>query len=208
MYDENVSKLSDSETYKAMCLIYKYFCSVDKDIAKGIKEKMLDEMKINGVASARMGAAIGREYYKYLDSKIFGIGSNDFFTVGHTLTTNEKKEFPVLRPYSYMFNKQIGGPSPRPEVGPTFLFKNGTSGKVIVDVKMYRQGYVSQNTCSTVAYIKNLGTFELDTRKSDTENAKIVAQYCNKLGTEIRKFAQKNQTLLQMLPLGAKPEYF
>jgi hypothetical protein len=208
MYDENVSSLSDSKTYKSLCLIYKYFCEVDKKLAKEIKTKLLDDMKQNGVASIRLGTTIGNQYYKYLDENIFKWLSNDAFTVGHIITTEEKKQFKELKPFTYMMSKDYGGLSPRPEVGPTFLFRNGDNGKVIVEVKMFRKGYTGEHAGSVVGYIKDIETFELDPKKSDKANVKVFVSHCNKVGKEIKEFAEKNPSLMQMLSLGAEIEKF
>jgi hypothetical protein len=195
MYMENVNSVNQSKTYKAVCLIYKYFCDVNKKIAKSIKEKMIDDMKQNGVASTRVGYAVGHNYFKYLDKNIFGTITNDFGTVGHALTTSEKQEFKELKPFTYIFRKTFNIVSPRPEVGPTFLFRNGKPGRVIVEVKMFRYGCTSEHTCGTVGYIKDCGAFELDTTKSDDENAKIVGKYCNKLGLNMIEFAKNHESL-------------
>jgi hypothetical protein len=204
IYSQSAKGLNDSEVYKSICLIYKYFCNVDKNIAKGIKEKILSDAKLNNINAAKLGEAIGSRYYKYLDPDIFGTLTNDNFTVGHVITSTEKKQFKELKPFSYMFSKNISGPSLA--VGPTFLFRSDDSGKIVVKVKMFRKGFITESVASVVDYIKDLRTFELDTHKSDDENAKIVAQYCNKIGLEIRAIARENPSLVSNLLLGAKPE--
>jgi hypothetical protein len=208
MYMENVSSVNQSKTYKAVYLIYKYFCDANKKIAKDIKTKMLADMKQNGVASTRVGYAIGHLYYKYISKDIFGTISNDYFTVGHALTNEEKQEFKELKPYTYMIRKSFNVLSPKPQVGPTFLFRNGQSGKVIVDVKMFRYGYMGESSIGIVGYIKDCGTFELDSTKSNDENAQILAKYCDKVALSIKDFAEKHESLMHILELGTQAERF
>lgn len=207
MYSEGVSKLSESKMYTAVSLIYKQFKDDDKKLAKIIKTELLDDMKQNGVASIRVGYGVGHEYFRYLDGKLFGTVTNDYFTVGHAITTDEKKEFKDLKPYSYMCRKDFNGLSPRPEVGMAFLFKNSTDkNKVDVDIKLFRRGYIGKSAVSVVGYIMDLDSFTLNI--NDKNNAKIVAGYCNDYAAWIRKFCMKHESLLHMLPLGAPIEKF
>lgn len=207
MYAEGVSSVSKSEIYKATYTVYKFIQEYDKKLAKHIKEKLLDDMKQNGVASIKVGYEVGHEYFRYLDSKIFGTITNCFFTVGHAITGSDKQEFKELKPYSYMHCKDYNGLDPRPEIFMAFLYRNDTDKNyVIVDVKLGRKGYVGKSVISTVGYIKDVCSFKL--RVGDINNAKIVADRCNSIAVKAREFAMKYESLLHLLPQGNPVEKF
>ena len=200
MYSEGVSKLSDSKMYKAVYLIYKSFKDSDKKLAKIIKEELLDDMKQNGIASIRLGYGIGHEYYRYLDGKLFGTISNDVFTVGHAITSSDIKEHKEYKGYSYVFHKDINKCG-KPTISIAALFKNAEAGKVQVDLKIERHGYLNerQNCVGIRGYILDVETIILNIDTPNEINSKTIAKKFNELAPKLYDLADIHQSLYSNL---------
>ena len=200
MTSENVSKVNDSKMYKALSLIYKEVKDKDKQLAKIIKSELLDDMKVNGVASIRVGYGIGHEYFRYLNREVFGTISNDVFTVGHVITASDVKECKECKGYSYVFHKNINRCG-APNISIAAFFKNTASGDIQVDLKVERHGYLSESrSCVTTrGYILDIESFVINKNTPIEESAKTVAAKFNEIGPKLYDLADACQSLYSNL---------
>ena len=154
-----------------------------------------------------MGYGVGNCYYRYLDSKLFGTISNDVFTVGHTITTLDVKEHKEYKGYSYVLHKDISRCG-SPDIALAAMFKNTNDGNVQIDVKLARQGYLSesQHCVGLVGYIKNFDSIVVNPLISVEACAKKLANIFNMLAPKLYNIADDHQSLYFMKKHGAPLE--
>lgn len=205
---ENVSKITQSKTYKALCIVYKHAKEqkYNKDAIKPLGE-FLSKIKATGVASIRLGSGVGNTYYKYLDPKLFGTLSNDIFTVGHVITSSDIKELKEYSGYNYVLHKDINRCG-APQIALAAMFKNTDSGDVQIDIKLARRGYlVESSSCvGLVGYIKNLESIIVNPLTSVDVCAKKLATMFNLLAPKLYDISDANQSLYFMKKYGAPLE--
>lgn len=198
--NEKVSKITQSKIYQSLSLVYKYTKDqkFSKDAVESLKE-FLARIRRTGIASINMGYGVGNCYYRYLDSKLFGTISNDVFTVGHTITTLDVKEHKEYKGYSYVLHKDISRCG-SPDVAIAAMFKNTTDGNVQIDVKLARQGYLSesQHCVGLVGYIKDFGSTVVNYDMPVEECAKKLAHMFNTLAPKLYNIADDHQSLYFM----------
>lgn len=156
--------------------------------------------------AVKVGTEIGDNYFRYLDKNIFGTITNCVFTVGHVITRIEKRKFKELNPYSYIHCKDYNGLEPIPKVFLAFLYRNEGSDYVVVDIKLGRKGFVANGVVDTVGFIKGISSIRLNV--NDSNNTKIIADYCNNIAVKVKEFAMRHEQLLHILPQGGTVEQF
>lgn len=201
---ERVPKITQSKIYQSLFIVYKHAKEqkYTKDALIPLGD-FLSKIKKTGVASINMGHGVGHCYYRYLNSDLFGTISNDVFTVGHTITASDVKEHKEYKGYDYILHKNINRCG-APDVAIAALFKNTTDGNIQIDVKLARQGYLSesQRCVGLVGYIKDFGStvVKYDTPVEDC--AKKLANLFNKLAPKLYSIADDNQSLYFMKKYG------
>lgn len=205
---ERVSKITQSKIYKALFTVYKH-AKEQKYSKVAIRplEEFLSKIKTTGVASINMGYGVGHSYYNYLDSRLFGTITNSVFTVGHVITASDMSEHKEYKGYSYVLHKDINRCG-SPDVALAALFKNTENGDVQIDIKLARQGYLSENqSCvGLVGYIKNLESTVVNPLISVEACAKKLATKFNMLAPKLYDIADDNQSLYFMKKYGAPLE--
>ena len=205
---ERVSKITQSKIYQALFTVYKHAKEQNyTNVAVRPLGEFLSKIRRTGIASINMGYEVGNCYYNYLDSKLFGTISNDVFTVGHTITTLDVKEHKEYKGYSYILHKDINRCG-SPDVALAAMFKNTNNGDVQIDIKLARQGYLSesQRCVGLVGYIKNLDSIVVNPIISVEACAKKLATMFNLLAPKLYKIADDNQSLYFMKKHGAPLE--
>ena len=198
---ENVRSINESNIYKALYIICKY--AKEHKLPRNVIEPLyefLNRIKTTGVAAINMGYSIGNTYYMYLDRNLFGTMSNGVFTVGHTITASDVKEHREYKGYNYIFHKDINKCG-APRISIAAFFKNADSGKVQVDIKIERHGYLteSRSCVGIIGYILDIESIILNTNTSKDENAKIIAQRFNQLAPKLYDLADVHQSLYSNL---------
>lgn len=205
---ENVPKITQSKIYKALVIVYKHAKEqkFTKDALKPLGD-FLSRIKITGVASINMGYRVGHSYFEYLDSKLFGTITNSVFTVGHVITASDIKEHKEYNGYNYVLHKDINKCG-SPNIALAALFKNTENGDVQIDIKLARQGYLSesQSCVGLVGYIKNLDSIVINPIISVEACAKKLATKFNTLAPKLYDIADDNQSLYYMKKYGAPLE--
>ena len=194
---ENVSSINKSNIYKSLYLVYKYAKEVK--LKKNIIEPLynfLNRVKTTGVASINIGYNAGHNYYRYLDSSIFGTLSNDVYTVGHTITPSDIKEHKEYKGYSYVFHKDINRCG-APEISLAALFKNSDVDGVQVDIKIERHGYLTDTGRSVgiTGYILDVESLIINSNSSVEEYSRIIANKFNELAPKLYDLADIHQSL-------------
>lgn len=205
---ERVSKITQSKIYQALFIVYKHAKKQKyTNVAVRPLGEFLSKIRRTGIASINMGYGVGNCYYRYLDSKLFGTISNDVFTVGHTITTLDVKEHKEYKGYSYILHKDISRCG-SPDIALAALFKNTNDGNVQIDVKLARQGYLSesQHCVGLVGYIKDFGSTIVKYDMPVEECAKKLAHMFNMLAPKLYNIADDNQSLYFMKKYGAPLE--
>lgn len=197
---ENVSKITQSKIYQALFIVYKH-AKEQKYTSVAVRPlgEFLSRIRRTGIASINMGYGVGNCYYRYLDSKLFGTISNDVFTVGHTITTLDVKEHKEYKGYNYILHKDISRCG-SPDVAIAAMFKNTADGNVQIDVKLARQGYLSesQHCVGLVGYIKDFGSTVVNYDIPVEECAKKLAHIFNTLAPKLYNIADDHQSLYFM----------
>jgi hypothetical protein len=205
---ENVSKITQSKIYQALFIVYKH-AKEQKYTSVAVRPlgEFLSRIRRTGIASINMGYGVGNCYYRYLDSKLFGTISNDVFTVGHTITTLDVKEHKEYKGYSYVLHKDISRCG-SPDIALAAMFKNTNDGNVQIDVKLARQGYLSesQHCVGLVGYIKNFDSIIVNPLISVEACAKKLANIFNMLAPKLYNIADDHQSLYFMKKHGAPLE--
>lgn len=205
---ENVSNINSSNIYKAICTVLKYLkdTGASRKLERRYRE-FTQRLKTSCVAAINIGYQIGHCYFQYLDNRVFGTISNNVFTVGHTITSSDTREFKDYRGYSYVCHKDINICG-APRVAIAALFKNGERGSVLVDFKLARQGYLGQSASCVglVGYIKNLDSLTVSINTPVEVSAREVAGVFNKLGQKLYNFADANPLLYSYKAFGAPLE--
>lgn len=67
-------------------------------VKANLKTNVFDFVDTYALDAAKVGYAIGHEYWKYVTNPVYGVKSNDVFTVGHVITEGK---------YAYSFAKDI-----------------------------------------------------------------------------------------------------
>ena len=203
---ENVSNINKSTIYNSLKVIVDGFTArgVSKKTIKGIKEFM-KELKEIAIASIYIGYNVGIRYYSYLDSKLWGTISNDVYTVGHSISSFERKECATLKPYSYMCHSDINEMG-APEISVGALFKDAEDGYVDIDFKLARHGYVGKSVVSIRGYILDLGTLKVHRNESLDSISQQVAERFNLYGSKFYDLANTTPSLYKMLPIDAELE--
>ena len=190
---ENVNKITQSKIYNALNTVLKY--AKEQKFHKEAVQPLIDfltKMKTHGVAAINLGYQVGNKYYEYLDRDKFGVISNDVFTVGDVISsTNTSYEG-----YNYVFHKDINKCG-APEIALAAFFKNADNGDVQIDIKLARNGYVTENEhyVGIVGYIKDIKSI---IAKADTPVetvAKQIAELFNESATNMYKLADNYPSL-------------
>lgn len=205
---EKVNKITQSKIYQALFLVYKH--AKEQNYTKvSIRPlgEFLSKIRRTGIASINMGYEIGNRYYMYLDSKLFGTISNDVFTVGHTITTLDVKEHKEYKGYDYILHKDISRCG-SPDIALAAMFKNTIDGNVQIDIKLARQGYLSnsQSCVGLVGYIKELGSIVIKPNAPVDECSRKLANIFNTLAPKLYSIADDYQSLYFMKKYGAPLE--
>ena len=201
---EKSKDISKSETYKAVSTILHYSISkgFSAKIIKNLKKLIatLDKKSFNAV---KVGYETGYHYFRYLDSNLFGTISNDCFTVGHSITASDKKEFKEYKPYSYVLHKGFNKLN-RPETPICALFKDGENGIIDVDIKLAREGYTSESErcIGVIGYFMNVCTIQLDINDSPDNWGKKLADAFNKIAVKVEELADRYPELRHIHPYG------
>lgn len=197
---ENVDSINKSKIYKALYLVYKYTKENKLNrVAKQLYD-FLNRIKTTGVAAINIGYNAGHNYYTYLNRDIFGTLSNDFFTVGHTITTSDVKEHKEYKGYNYIFNKDINRCG-APQISLAALFKNADAGRVQVDIKIERHGYLTESRgCVGIrGYILDIETLFIDTKAPLESYSQEIANKFNELVSKLYDLADVHQSLYSSL---------
>ena len=205
---ERVSKITQSKIYQSLFIVYKH-AKEQKYTKVAVRPlgEFLSKIRRTGIASINMGYGVGNCYYRYLNSKSFGTISNDVFTVGHTITTLDVKEHKEYKGYNYILHKDISRCG-SPDVAIAAMFKNTADGNVQIDVKLARQGYLSesQHCVGLVGYIKDFGSTVVNYDIPVEECAKKLAHIFNTLAPKLYNIADDHQSLYFMKKYGAPLE--
>lgn len=205
---ERVTKITQSKIYQSLFTVYKHAKEQKfTNVAVRPLGDFLSKIRRTGIASINIGYGVGNCYYRYLDSKLFGTISNDVFTVGHTITTLDVKEHKEYKGYNYVLHKDINRCG-APDVAIAAMFKNTADGNVQIDVKLARQGYLSENQhcVGLFGYIKDFGSISVNYDISVEECAKKLANMFNTLAPKLYNIADDNQSLYFMKKYGAPLE--
>lgn len=190
---ENVNKITQSKIYNALNTVLKY--AREQKFHKEAVQPLMDfltKMKTYGVAAINLGYQVGNKYYEYLDSDKFGIISNDVFTVGDVISsTNTSYEG-----YNYVFHKDIGKCG-APEIALAAFFKNADNGDVQIDIKLARNGYVTESDyyVGIVGYIKDIKSIIVKAETPVDTVAKQIAEIFNDSAPKMYKLADNYPSL-------------
>lgn len=190
---ENVNKITQSKIYNALNTVLKY--AREQKFHKEAVQPLMDfltKMKTHGVAAINLGYQVGNKYYEYLDSDKFGIISNDVFTVGDVISsTNTSYEG-----YNYVFHKDIGKCG-APEIALAAFFKNADNGDVQIDIKLARNGYVTESDyyVGIVGYIKDIKSIMVKAETPVDTVAKQIAEIFNDSAPKMYKLADNYPSL-------------
>lgn len=190
---ENVNKITQSKIYNALNTVLKY--AREQKFHKETVQQLMDfltKIKTHGVAAINLGYQVGNKYYEYLDSDKFGIISNDVFTVGDVISsTNTSYEG-----YNYVFHKDIGKCG-APEIALAAFFKNADNGDVQIDIKLARNGYVTESDyyVGIVGYIKDIKSIMVKAETPVDTVAKQIAEIFNDSAPKMYKLADNYPSL-------------
>lgn len=157
-----------------------------EDFMKRLKKHNLNTLKIAYEAS--------HSYFKYLKKELFGVITNSFYTVGHTISQREV-DFEEYKSYEYVCHKDLNTLN-APRLDIAMFFKAADDGAVQVDFKLARTGYLSKNTVGVVGYMDTPTTVLLLPGDSDIELGKKLADECNRLAIKINEMARLEPSLL------------
>ncbi len=187
--------ISKSHLYNSLNVIYKYISKnkFNKHTVKNLKEIIL---KIKGVDvdAINIGCLVGQIYYRHLRG--FGILSNDVFTVGHQITSDERKEFDAYKGYSYVLHKDINELG-APEIALGALFKT-ENGQLKVKIIVERRGYIANQPCNVVSLVGTLCLLDnltFNINENIEKLAKEIAEYFNRFVPTLYDLADRYQTL-------------
>lgn len=164
---ENVNKITQSKIYNALNTVLKY--AREQKFHKETVQQLMD-----------------------LDSDKFGIISNDVFTVGDVISsTNTSYEG-----YNYVFHKDIGKCG-APEIALAAFFKNADNGDVQIDIKLARNGYVTESDyyVGIVGYIKDIKSIMVKAETPVDTVAKQIAEIFNDSAPKMYKLADNYPSL-------------
>ena len=190
---ENVNKITQSKIYNALNTVLKY--AKEQKFHKEAVQPLMDfltKMKTHGVAAINLGYQVGNKYYEYLDRDKFGVISNDVFTVGDVISYTKTS----YEGYNYVFHKDINKCG-APEIALAAFFKNADNGDVQIDIKLARNGYVTENEryIGIVGYIKDIKSIIVKVDTPVETVAKQIAELFNESATNMYKLADNYPSL-------------
>lgn len=194
---ENVNNITQSKIYNALNTVLKY--AREQKFHKETVQQLMDfltKMKTHGVAAINLGYQVGNKYYEYLDSDKFGIISNDVFTVGNVISSTNASVFEEYKGYNYVFHKDIGKRG-APEIALAAFFKNADNGDVQIDIKLARNGYVTESDryVGIIGYIKDIKSIIVKADTPVDTVAKQIAEIFNESAPKMYKLADNYPSL-------------
>lgn len=190
---ENVNNITQSKIYNALSTVLMY-ARKQKFHKEAVQPLMdfLTKMKTHGVAAINLGYQVGNKYYEYLDRDKFGVISNDVFTVGDVISVTNIS----YKGYNYVFHKDINKCG-APEIALAAFFKNADNGDVQIDIKLARNGYVTENEryVGIVGYIKDIKSIIVKADTPVETVAKQIAELFNESATNMYKLADNYPSL-------------
>lgn len=200
MQYEHVSDSRQSKIYKAMAVVLTYL-KVKKQSPDTISkiENFLNRIGGQNANTLEIAYKASHEYYRYLDSKLFGVVSNDCSTVGHKIKTSDTKKFKELKGYEYICHKDLNILN-APGFSIAILFKS-SGNEVKVDFKFARQGYIGERSVGTVGYFMNIASIDLLPTESTEEMGKKIANVCNKIAPKMHEMVKEKPELGKYAPL-------
>lgn len=190
---ENVNNITQSKIYNALSTVLMY-ARKQKFHKEAVQPLMdfLTKMKTHGIAAINLGYQVGNKYYEYLDRDKFGVISNDVFTVGDVISYTKTS----YEGYNYVFHKDINKCG-APEIALAAFFKNADNGDVQIDIKLARNGYVTENEryVGIVGYIKDIKSIIVKVDTPVETVAKQIAELFNDSAPKMYKLADNYPSL-------------
>lgn len=196
--DEKTSNPRESKIYKAMKAVLDYLKDrkQSSDVISMI-EKFLKVIEKRNMNTLNIACTASHWYYKYLDSTLFGVISNNIFTVGNIIPS--ESDMFELNGYEYVCHKDINKiDAPKFDIAMMFA----PSGEnVRVDFLFGRKGYLSEHSIGIVEYFGNAGSIELLQSDTPEQLGKKLADACNKIVPKMWEMANSNPELKKFKPL-------
>lgn len=197
---EKVSNSKQTKVYKALYTVLTYLKARQQPQETISKlENLLKKIEGQSANTIDVAYRASHEYFKHLNKQLFGLITNDFFTVGHKITASETKQFKARKGYEYVCHKELNIiDAPRFVIA--MLFKpNGN--EVRVDFKFARQGYIGEHSIGIVGYFMDITSIDLLPIDSTEDLGKKVANVCNKIAPKMLEMVREKPELGKYEPL-------
>ena len=197
---EKSTNIKQSKTYKSLKIILDYLKDRKQSVQKIAKiEAIIKEIESAALDAINKAKSIGNNYWRYLDSSLFGTISNTSSVVGSTVDRYDIANFDILKNYIYVCHKDINKiGSPKLQIA--IMFMRNSAG-LKVDFRFERLGYVGERSMGVVSYSDIIRSSQFEPQCSIESCSKSIADICNKLVPKMYEMAKANPKLNELEPL-------
>ena len=199
--NEQLKDIKQSKIYKSLNIILNYLKDKGQPVQKtGKLEALIKEIESQAMDAINKARSIGNNYWKYLDSSLFGTISNNSSVVGSTVDRYDIAKFDILKNYIYICHKDINKVG-SPKLQIAIIFRRNDNG-IIADFRFERLGYVSEKSMGVVSYSDIIiKSSQFQPQCSIELCSKSIADICNKLVPKMYEMAKANPKLNELEPL-------
>lgn len=197
---EKSTNIKQSKTYKSLKIILNYLKDRKQSVQKIAKiEALIKEIESAAMDAISRASSIGNNYWKYLDSSLFGTISNTSSVVGSTVDKYDMERLGITQNYIYICHKDINKiGSPKLQIA--IMFRRSPT-ELIADFRFERLGYVGERSMGVVSCSDTIRQSRFLPQCSIESCSKSVADICNKLVPKMYELAKINHKLNDLEPL-------